>query len=58
MAKTAFLILISLIFIIFIMPFFYTVSPFELNPQKILQAPSFEHILGTDRLGRDILARI
>ncbi|QDF29365.1 ABC transporter permease [Halarcobacter anaerophilus] len=58
MAKTAFLILISLILIIFIMPFFYTVSPFELNPQKILQAPSFEHILGTDRLGRDILARI
>jgi len=58
MAKTASYILLTLVLIIFLMPFFYTVSPFELNPQKILQAPSFEHILGTDRLGRDILARI
>ncbi len=40
------------------MPFFYTVSPYELDPTKILQAPSLEHIFGTDRLGRDILARI
>jgi peptide/nickel transport system permease protein len=40
------------------MPFVYTVSPYELDPKLILQAPSFEHLFGTDRLGRDNLARI
>ncbi|WP_419771453.1 MAG: ABC transporter permease [Candidatus Marinarcus sp.] len=40
------------------MPFVYTVSPYTLNPHAILLAPSFENPFGTDRLGRDILARI
>jgi len=43
---------------VFIIPFIYTISPFQLEPSKILLAPSLEHIMGTDRLGRDILARI
>lgn len=43
---------------VFIFPFIYTVSPYELNPSSILLPPSFEHIMGTDRLGRDIFARI
>ena len=38
--------------------YFYPYSPFDLNAQDILLAPSFEHLLGTDRLGRDILARL
>ena len=58
MHKISFYILISFILMIFFMPFIYGVSPYELNPSKILQAPSFEHIMGTDRLGRDIFARI
>lgn len=58
MIKTAGIILITLVLLVFFMPFFYTVSPYELNPEKILQAPSFEHLFGTDRLGRDVLARI
>ena len=37
---------------------FYPLSPYELNPNSILLAPSYEHLLGTDRLGRDILARL
>jgi peptide/nickel transport system permease protein len=40
------------------MPFFYTVSPYELNPQRILESPSLTHLFGTDRLGRDVLARV
>ena len=58
MKKMAFYILGLLVLTIFFMPFFYTVSPYELNPNKILQAPSFAHIMGTDRLGRDIFARV
>lgn len=58
MTKVAFSLLISIILLVFFLPFFYGISPYELNPSKILLAPSFEHIMGTDRLGRDIFARI
>lgn len=48
--------------LVFLFSFFglviYPLSPYELNPQAILLSPSFEHLLGTDRLGRDILARL
>jgi len=43
---------------VFIVPFFYTISPYELDPSQILQSPSWGHIMGTDRLGRDMFARI
>jgi peptide/nickel transport system permease protein len=58
MVRVATIMLISLILLVFFMPFFYTVSPYDLNPSLILTAPSFDHFFGTDRLGRDILARI
>lgn len=58
MLKLVISLLFSIILIVFILPFFYTVSPLELNPLKILQAPSLEHIFGTDRLGRDVFARV
>ena len=38
--------------------YIYDVSPFELNKAAILVAPNSEHIMGTDRLGRDVFARI
>ncbi len=56
--KFSLYLLVSTILLVFIAPYIYTVSPYLLNPDTILLAPSFEHIMGTDRLGRDIFARI
>jgi len=56
--KISFYLLIFIIIGVFILPFIYTVSPYYLDPTKILVAPNLEHIMGTDRLGRDMFARI
>ncbi len=58
MFKFSLYFLLTVIVMVFVLPFIYTVSPYELNPSKILQAPSLEHIFGTDRLGRDVFARV
>ncbi|DAB31081.1 MAG TPA: ABC transporter permease [Sulfurimonas sp. UBA12504] len=42
----------------FLGSFFYGQSPYLLDCSSILVSPSFTHPLGTDRLGRDILARL
>jgi len=42
----------------FLGPYIYTISPYDLHANMILYSPSFHHILGTDRLGRDLLARL
>ncbi len=53
---------IFLLFFIFVFSyfgdFFYTLSPYALDKNSILLAPSLSHIFGTDRLGRDMLARL
>ncbi len=36
----------------------YDKSAYELNKNVILLSPSFDHFFGTDRLGRDVMARI
>lgn len=53
---------IAVLLFVFCFSFFgsliYSVDAYTLNSTTILIQPSFEHLLGTDRLGRDILARL
>lgn len=58
MAVTSLILLIAIHLVVFLAPFFYTVSPEKIDPLNRLQAPSSAHILGTDETGRDTLARL
>lgn len=51
-------VLVLIFLICFLGPIFYQASAYALDPEAILLPPSLTHILGTDRLGRDLLARI
>ena len=50
--------LVAVFFACFLGGYFYPSSPFLLDATAILQEPSFEHLMGTDRLGRDVFARV
>lgn len=58
MPKFSLAVLVSIFVFCFFGSFIYGVDAYTLNSSSILLPPSFEHLLGTDRLGRDILARL
>jgi len=51
-------ILAFVFFFSFFGSFIYTQDAYALDSSSILLAPSWQHLLGTDRLGRDLLARL
>jgi peptide/nickel transport system permease protein len=51
-------ILAAVFLISFAGPAVYGVSPYAFDGSSILAAPGWEHPMGTDRLGRDVLARV
>lgn len=51
-------VLVGVILFSFIGPYLYTVDPLFLDSNAILVSPSIFHWFGTDRLGRDLLARV
>ena len=50
-------ILLMILFAIFL-PIFWSYGPDKQNLINSLESPSFSHPLGTDQLGRDVLARV
>jgi peptide/nickel transport system permease protein len=57
MPKFSILIIIGIFAFSFLGSFIYQIDPYTLDSNKILLEPSLMHLMGTDRLGRDILAR-
>lgn len=51
-------IVLALLFFTFILPLLVPFDATALNKEAILLSPSLEHPFGTDRLGRDLLARV
>jgi len=58
MPKISITLLFLLFFFSFFGGFFYAGDAYSLHKDAILVAPSWEYFLGTDRLGRDIFARL
>jgi len=56
--KTSLTLLLFILVFVFFGDNFYHASPYALNKDAILLPPSLDHPFGTDRLGRDLLARI
>ena len=52
------IIFVTIIIICYGAPLFTPYSPTKMDMTHTLQPPSAEHLLGTDKIGRDILARI
>lgn len=57
-ALAGMVVFITIILLVIIGPFIWTIEPTFIDIRARNQGPSFSHPLGTDQLGRDLLARI
>ena len=55
---TGILVLLMILFFVSVGPLIYKIDPNSINLMSIESAPTDENILGTDSIGRDILARL
>jgi peptide/nickel transport system permease protein len=53
-----FFVILSVVALCFVGPLLYGIDPSAFDKSLILVPPSLTHVFGTDRLGRDMLARI
>lgn len=51
-------ILAAILLLVFVGPLFVPFDPLDFDPSQRLQPPSGQHLLGTDEIGRDLLARV
>jgi peptide/nickel transport system permease protein len=51
-------VVISIVLLSSLGAIFYDHSPSTFDKESILLPPSLQHPMGTDRLGRDVLARV
>ncbi len=58
MPRFSIAVLASVFLFSFLGSFIYSIDAYTLDSSSILLSPSLNHFLGTDRLGRDILARL
>lgn len=58
MALAGSLVVVILFIVALLAPWIAPYDPNQINLQKVLQAPSWDHLCGTDQLGRDVLSRM
>jgi peptide/nickel transport system permease protein len=51
-------ILVFIVVATYIGPLLYPLDPFEIDPTNTNQPPSWNHPIGTDNVGRDVMARV
>mgnify|MGYP001772946121 CR=1 FL=1 len=56
--KVGVALILAIFFIIFIGPLTTPYDPYETDLNNRLMPPSFQHLFGTDKLGRDIFSRV
>jgi peptide/nickel transport system permease protein len=58
LSKAGFIIILGVFLLAILAPIIAPYDPGDINVKAILLAPSFEHWMGTDGLGRDVLTRM